>query len=116
MNKSRRRQLRAAELDSQRSEDLRSGTPEARHVAAVLFGRRGARAGGIEVRRLGGLARVRVSRIRGGESRSPAKIAAAQANAQKARDARLAKVRALKMWEETAPTDFNPTQTNLFQR
>jgi hypothetical protein len=113
MNKSRRRQLRSAELDRQRSEDLRSGTREARHAAAVLLGRRGARAGGIRVRRLGGLARVRAARVKGGESTSPAKVAASRMNAQKARDARLAKkVRDL-AWEQAVPTDYKPRQLKL---
>ena len=114
MNKSRRRR-RSAELDSQRSEDLRNGTPEARHAAAVLLGRRGARAGGTRVRRLGGLARVRASRVKGGQSRSPQKIAASRANAAAARKAKLAKAMARREFDQRPPTDYAPTQTNLFE-
>ena len=75
MKKSLRRRARSEELDRERSEDLRRGTPAARHAAAVLLGRRGGKNGDADAHRAGGRARVRASREKGGRSRSEAKIA-----------------------------------------
>jgi len=113
MSNSRRRRLRSAELDRERSEELRSGGSKA-HAAAVYLGSKGGRKGGSKAHRIGGLARVRLSRVKGGSSKSAAKIAASRLNAQKAREARLAKSRALKAWEQTAPPDYKAEQINLF--
>src|SRR5262249_46104856 len=106
MDKTRRRRLRSAELASQWSEELRNGTPAERHAAAVHLGKKSIRKGGRRVHRLGGLARVRASRIKGGQSRSPAKIAACLRNAAKARATRLAKSQAQRVWEKQVPMDY----------
>jgi len=111
--KRRGRQLRSAELDSERSQELRQGGGGA-HDAAVHFGAKGGRKGGRKAHRVGGLVRVKTSRVKGGSSTSPAKIAAARLNAQKARDARLAKAKKLKVWEKTAPIDYEAEQVDLF--
>ena len=114
MKKSLRRRARSEELDRERSEDLRRGTPAARHAAAVLLGRRGGKNGDADAHRAGGRARVRASREKGGRSRSEAKIAAARLNVAKARAARIAQARARQAWEQTAPTDYKPEQMPLF--
>lgn len=112
MSKTRGRRAREAERDRESSEELRRGGPDARR-AAIRLGTRGGRSGGQRAHRIGGLARVVAARRKGGKSRSAAKIEAARENAKKARDARLAKKKALEQWEKTEPADYKPEQTEF---
>jgi hypothetical protein len=99
-----------AQRDTERSAELRCGGAGA-HAAAVRLGRKGGSKGGRDAHRIGGLARAKAFRRKGGRSTSPAKVAAARANAEKARAAKAAR----KAWEDKEVTSFTPVQITLLR-